>query len=65
MATYKVCAIFSAATGSLSANSGSTRSTSDDDDLALEAEEVLELGCLGNGNHCNGICWVGGCWIRV
>jgi hypothetical protein len=52
--TYEVCAIFSASTGSLSANSGGSRGTGNDDDLALEAEEVLELSCLGNGNHFDG-----------
>jgi hypothetical protein len=48
----------SASTGSLSTNAGSTGSTGDDDDLALQVEEVLELGCFGNGDrHCDG--WSG------
>lgn len=48
----KISTVLSTASGSLGTDTGSTRSTGDDNDLALKAEEVLELGSLGNGNHC-------------
>ena len=49
----EVGTVLSASSGSLCANTGGAGGTGDDDDLALKAEEVLELGSLGNGDgHC-------------
>lgn len=57
--TGNIRAELSASTGSLGANTGLAGGTSDDDDLALEAEEVLELGGLGNlDGHGDGLCWI-------
>ena len=47
----EVSAVLSATAGSLDTDTGRTGSTSNNDDLALKAEEVLELGSLGNWDH--------------
>jgi len=58
--TGNISAELSASTGSLGANSGLAGGTSDNDNLAFEAEEVLELGGLGNlDGHSDGLCWIG------
>lgn len=41
----------SATTGGFDSDTGGTRGTGDDDDLALEGEEVLELGSFGDGGR--------------
>lgn len=49
----KISSELSASSGSFGSNASRAGSTRDDDDLALEAEEVLELGCLGKRDHCD------------
>jgi hypothetical protein len=61
----KLCA----STSGFSANTGGTGCSGDNDDLALKAEEVFELGSFGNGDrHVENMCrirrgldWLPGC----
>lgn len=47
----KISAELSATTRGLDSDTGRAGGTGDDDDLALKAEKVLELGGLGNWDH--------------